>query len=340
MKMRASSIVGIQAFHGYIGNSTEALLVMEAARNGRCPLVTTRLTDAQCTQIKSGSIFVFSGDNENIRRWTDGKPWSSSRAHTPFLLYFELECRHRRKRHVFGITDLIPSATTENGRAEVKKGGLIKKTLSHTFEDNVKMTIVSYYAEKDIPKLTLPSSNPIFQNVHEERATELSSPFSATRITPPLRSYQSPPFSPLINDMATISSDRSNNFQTPWTSAQTTPQAAPAFAIDALDITTSYPMLLESSSVLERFHELTRSQTADKQRRSAKVLERSAQYVDGDRERIILRIKIPQRTSVKEQPLKLRIKNPNKIIKDNTNRTRLKLRIPIRQNISLSAVSV
>lgn len=336
--MKSSSIVGLQAFHGYIGNSREALLVMEAARNGRCPLVTTRLTDAQCTQIKSGSIFVFSGDNENIRRWTDGKPWSSSRAHAPFLTYFELECRHKRKRHVFGITDLIPSATTDNGRAEIKKGGLIKKTLSHTFEDGAKMTVVSYYEEKDILNLRLPSSNPIFQNISENQSTEVITPSSATRITPPLRSYQSPPFSPRITGMATTTAYGPPALvQTPWPSAQST-LSAEATTTDTLDIPTSYPMLLESSAVLEKFHQVTRRQTAHEQRESTNILERCAHYVHGDRERIMLRIKIPRRTPVKEQPIMLRFKNPYKVTKDD--KPKLMLRIPVPKNNLSSTIVV
>lgn len=45
--------------------------------------------------IKSGNVFVFSEDETQMRRWTDGKVWSASRVNGSFLTYRELEVKKR-----------------------------------------------------------------------------------------------------------------------------------------------------------------------------------------------------------------------------------------------------
>jgi hypothetical protein len=49
----------IETFHGYLENTTDTLLIIEACRNGLLPTVTRRLFDNERGVIKSGTIIVF-----------------------------------------------------------------------------------------------------------------------------------------------------------------------------------------------------------------------------------------------------------------------------------------
>ena len=78
---------------GWIETTGDALLILEAARQGLIPRVTRRLVDAERRMITSGSVFVFDEDESHIKRWTDGFFWSPSRILGNFLLYRETEKR-------------------------------------------------------------------------------------------------------------------------------------------------------------------------------------------------------------------------------------------------------
>jgi len=71
---------------GFIETTGDALLILEAARQGVIPRVTRRLVEAERKMIGSGSIFVFDEEESGIRRWTDGCFWSPSRILGNFLV--------------------------------------------------------------------------------------------------------------------------------------------------------------------------------------------------------------------------------------------------------------
>ncbi|CAO0795384.1 unnamed protein product [Mucor circinelloides] len=119
-----------KTFHGFIENTTDSLLIIEACRKGLLPTINRRLIERERSSIKSGTIIVFdeteSGNHPwsilkktttaknlehlqiGIKRWTDGFLWSPSRILGSFLVYRELENRETRKIE----NDYSYSATT------------------------------------------------------------------------------------------------------------------------------------------------------------------------------------------------------------------------------------
>ncbi|TPX31952.1 hypothetical protein SmJEL517_g04857 [Synchytrium microbalum] len=138
-------------YNGYVGTTAEALIIIEACRLGRLPIVARRLTDGErLNLIKSGAVFVFNGTASGIKRWTDSLQWTPSRVSGAFLVYSESKSRH-------GIKSRLA--------ADVKDDGLIKKTIAITTEDNVKYHLVAYHAEADKQTLRVPSDDPLLRDI-------------------------------------------------------------------------------------------------------------------------------------------------------------------------------
>lgn len=119
-----------KTFHGFIENTTDSLLIIEACRKGLLPTINRRLIERERSSIKSGTIIVFDETESGnppwsvlrktvtannlehlligIKRWTDGFLWSPSRILGSFLVYRELENRENRKIE----NDYSYSATT------------------------------------------------------------------------------------------------------------------------------------------------------------------------------------------------------------------------------------
>lgn len=55
-----------KTFHGFIENTTDTLLIIEACRTGILPTVNRRLIERERCSIKSGTIIVFD-ENESGR---------------------------------------------------------------------------------------------------------------------------------------------------------------------------------------------------------------------------------------------------------------------------------
>lgn len=66
-----------------------------AASKGVVPRTTRRLTTnaERKRRIKSGAVFIFSVEESGIRRWTDGRQWSASRAAGNFLVSNRASCK-------------------------------------------------------------------------------------------------------------------------------------------------------------------------------------------------------------------------------------------------------
>ncbi|CCG20890.1 Wor1 transcriptional regulator [Candida orthopsilosis Co 90-125] len=79
-------------YHGYIGSTKDALLIIQQALNKQLDLVPRRPHERERPNlIKSGNVFVFIEEQSGIKRWTDGTSWSPSRILGRFLVYRELD---------------------------------------------------------------------------------------------------------------------------------------------------------------------------------------------------------------------------------------------------------
>ncbi|KAG6332531.1 hypothetical protein ID866_6560 [Astraeus odoratus] len=178
---------------GWIETTGDALLILEAARQGLIPRVTRRLVDSERKMITSGSVFVFDEDESGIKRWTDGFFWSPSRILGNFLLYRETDKRgagHRGARQESTDEHQYNDGTRQDGQSlsrpkgeasssgldrhrervlvgsltnsyKFKTDGLMKKTFSLTI-GGVAQHLISYYKIEDVEqgRLRSPSSLP------------------------------------------------------------------------------------------------------------------------------------------------------------------------------------
>ncbi|EIW65752.1 hypothetical protein M231_04252 [Tremella mesenterica] len=68
----------------------DAIMILEAARQGLVPRVTRRLTSHERMLIGPGTVWVWEEQETNMRRWTDGRRWGASRVGSGgFLIYTE-----------------------------------------------------------------------------------------------------------------------------------------------------------------------------------------------------------------------------------------------------------
>ena len=126
----------IQAtFVGHIASPDDARLLFVICQNRGLPMIPRRPEDEERDALtRSGNVFVF--EDVVVRRWTDGKFWTSGRLTTGgFFIYYELDERNGR---------IVPD-------------GLIKKTTKRHH-----IRLVSYYRQKDVDssRLLCPSQVP------------------------------------------------------------------------------------------------------------------------------------------------------------------------------------
>ncbi|EXA45922.1 hypothetical protein FOQG_06074 [Fusarium oxysporum f. sp. raphani 54005] len=183
-------------FYGFIGDTTDALIIFEACLSGKLFHVPRRPHDRERQDlIKSGNIFVYEEHASGIKRWTDSISWSPSRILGNYLLYRELEkpfppgekkrARGRNGKSTTqsgGITKSRPRNSVpfqtglEHGNEyttvpsdderhlvgslvdsyDFKEQGLVKKTISITYQ-GVPHHLVSYYHVEDVKAGLLPS---------------------------------------------------------------------------------------------------------------------------------------------------------------------------------------
>eukprot|EP01135_Chromosphaera_perkinsii_P012291 Nk52_evm28s2630 gene=Nk52_evmTU28s2630 len=74
---------------GYVRTEQDANLCFRAAREGKLPLTTKRLTSELRKEIAPQQIYVYDEIESDIRRWTDGRQWCDSYASGEFLVYKE-----------------------------------------------------------------------------------------------------------------------------------------------------------------------------------------------------------------------------------------------------------
>jgi hypothetical protein len=79
-------------YRGYVGSTTDALILFEACLTGILHHVPRRPHDRERSQlVRSGSVFIYEENASGIKRWTDGVTWSPSRILGNFLVYRELD---------------------------------------------------------------------------------------------------------------------------------------------------------------------------------------------------------------------------------------------------------
>lgn len=87
------------------------------ARRGIVPRVTRRMNDSERkTLVKSGAVFIFSVEESNIQRWTDGITWSPSRVVRNFLV------RQHRHDRADDLSLTSSMATQVYREADVARG--------------------------------------------------------------------------------------------------------------------------------------------------------------------------------------------------------------------------
>jgi hypothetical protein len=191
-------------FHGFINTTLDASIVFEGAFAGRCTHVPRRPHDRERQDlIKSGNVFIYEEHASGIKRWTDSVSWSPSRILGNFLLYRELERpfppgekkralkkgkkpsstgvnkpQEQRQRASISLPTGMEVRRNNTPIDEIerslvgslvdsydfKPGGLIKKTISITYQ-GVPHHLVSYYSVEDVRsgRLVAPSLHPVFR---------------------------------------------------------------------------------------------------------------------------------------------------------------------------------
>lgn len=171
------------SYHGYVGSTKDALLIIQSIINKQLNLIPRRPHERERNElIQSGNVFIFVEEQSGIKRWTDGMSWLPSRILGRFLVYRELDKdnlhpdpedskRPKKKRKLSLSTEDIEmsSSTTHSHQHGFKDQGLIKKTLSITTslrelnlmnkEERQTIHLISYYNANDVlnGKLVRPS---------------------------------------------------------------------------------------------------------------------------------------------------------------------------------------
>lgn len=73
-----------KTFHGYIENTTDTLLIVEACRGRLLPTVNRRLVERERNSIKSGTIIVFDESESGKIQFSPAQKKNSSSNHILF----------------------------------------------------------------------------------------------------------------------------------------------------------------------------------------------------------------------------------------------------------------
>ena len=139
-----------------VASAHDATILIEACRIGLIPPASREVDMAEKSSlITSGSAFVFEDeDNDKIHRWVDGRKWSKSRIHGPFLVYEEKK------------SNTVSSFRDPNDPSRPER--MIKKAVSVRLENGQRFHLICYHLEGDVPFLISPSADPFFKNLHIE----------------------------------------------------------------------------------------------------------------------------------------------------------------------------
>jgi hypothetical protein len=79
-------------FTGIVKTSMDGLILFQACLGGKLHSIPQRPGDKDRSDlVRSGNVFIYEGNASDIKRWTNGVAWSSSRVLGNFLIYRELD---------------------------------------------------------------------------------------------------------------------------------------------------------------------------------------------------------------------------------------------------------
>ncbi|KAJ3050883.1 hypothetical protein HK102_012185, partial [Quaeritorhiza haematococci] len=168
----------MESFNGYVSTVYDALLLIESCRRGLSKRIERRLSEREkVLAVRSGAVFVWDEEEAQLKRWTDGRHWTSSRVSDHFLVYYESDerpstiVRSKLKHSLstgeesFPMSDpTSPEDTELNPPALLsyrvkatarKKGGLVKKAITVKTADHRKHHLVCYYTSDAVSSGTL-----------------------------------------------------------------------------------------------------------------------------------------------------------------------------------------
>ncbi|KAF8590074.1 hypothetical protein K439DRAFT_1382718 [Ramaria rubella] len=172
-----------------IRDARDAQIVLEGVRSGILQLVERRLNEGERSMfIRSGAVFVWeeSDDEYGLKRWTDGRMWTQSRAREPFLFYESL--RDSRINIDSPFTESIDTAgsyrfvdsspqgsSRQAAYSQYPRGGgqpmgLVKQAYSAWITDprnsrRRKWHITAYFTQADLNGLPTPVEDACLRNV-------------------------------------------------------------------------------------------------------------------------------------------------------------------------------
>ncbi|KND02321.1 uncharacterized protein SPPG_02795 [Spizellomyces punctatus DAOM BR117] len=180
----------METWHGFVETLEDAVLLLEACRQGYLRRNQRRLTENEKVRIQSGSVWIWDEEEAQIRRWTDGRTWSPSRRLLErFLIYYEIDGAARNRR-----TSEETNSTHEDGDVSMykrKEGGLCKRCLAVTTTDGRRQHLVAYYSEEDARsgKLPRPSQQPDLASVFVDYRRYPDIVLTWTDSSPSMRSH-------------------------------------------------------------------------------------------------------------------------------------------------------
>lgn len=90
-----------------------------------------------------------------MRRWTDGRSWSSSRVNGRFLAYREMEKEPHQPDRL----------QNEDHNLRFKVDGLVKHSFGITATTGRRLHLISYHSPNSINSLPIPTSDPVLQSI-------------------------------------------------------------------------------------------------------------------------------------------------------------------------------
>lgn len=145
----------IETYYGHVRTCSDAILIIQACEDGALPRLQNRLSERERQSIRSGSVFVWDEDEGGMRRWTDGRSWSSSRVNGRFLAYREMEKEPHQPDRL----------QNEDHSLRFKADGLIKQSFGITATTGRRLHLISYHSLNSTNSLRIPSSDPALQSI-------------------------------------------------------------------------------------------------------------------------------------------------------------------------------
>lgn len=133
----------LETYRGQVWSIKDTLLIFEGIRLGILHKVSRRLDDRERQLIGPNMVFAWNESECGMKRWTDGKSWSTSKVQGPFLVYTELD-----------------------ETKSVARKGLVKQSFSLKTKQNEKLHLIAYLDPEDNLPCRVPSSDPLLQTLH------------------------------------------------------------------------------------------------------------------------------------------------------------------------------